>query len=85
MSDDYDVLPLPTHIGGIINKHSDLIKPFVGVYFPQELLDKMKWSKGDRLTLRVQKDGLKIFKDEADREPFFYDTHELIYEDIEYE
>lgn len=41
MSDDYDVLPLPVKLGEIRNKHDNLIKPFVGVYFPVELLEKM--------------------------------------------
>lgn len=79
MSDNYDVLPLPVTLGSIRDKESQVIKPFVGVYFPVELLDKMNWTKDTRLTLTVEKEGLRIFADE-NREPFIFDTNELIYE-----
>lgn len=77
--DNYDVLPLPVHLGSIRNKHDNLIKPFVGVYFPVELLNKMGWAKDTKLTLTVEKDVLKIYKAEDGREEFFF-TNELIYQ-----
>ena len=79
MSDHYDVLPIPVHLGGIVDKKTNVVKPLVGIYFPAELLKKMKWTKESRLTLAVEKDGLRIFRDES-REPFIYDVNELVYE-----
>lgn len=83
-SDNYDVLPIPVHIGSIIDKETNIIKPFVGIYFPAELLKKMKWNKETRLTLSVEKDCLKIVRDET-RDEFIYDTNELMYIPIEEE
>ena len=80
MSDIYDVLPLPTHLGAIRDKESNLLKPFVAVYFPDEILNKMKWSRETRLILSVEKGFLKIEKVEDDRETFFFETNELTYE-----
>lgn len=82
MSDLYDVLPIPTHLGSIIDKETQIIKPFVGIYFPAELLAKMKWTKDTRLSLAVEKDGLRIYADES-RDPFIYDVNELVYVPVE--
>lgn len=83
MPDLYDVLPIAVNLGGIVDKENNVVKPFVGVYFPTELLDKMKWDKKTRLTLSVEKDSVKIFKSDNDREDYFITTRELIYEPID--
>ena len=85
MADLYDVLPIAVNPGGIVDKENMVVKPFVGVYFPAELLDKMKWSKDTRLTLSVEKDGVKIFQSAADREDYFTTTRGLTYEPIDEE
>ena len=82
MPDYYDVLPIPVTLGGIYDKENNVVKPFVGVYFPAELLDKMGWKKETQLTLSVEKDCVKIFMAAADREDYFITTRELIYEPV---
>ena len=81
MSDIYDVLPIPTTIGKVINKQNNRLKPFVAVYFPKEILDKMHWDKKTRLTLSVEKNFLKISKNESREEECF--TDELVYVPLE--
>lgn len=83
MPDYYDVLPIPVTLGGIYDKDKNVVKPFVGVYFPAELLEKMKWTKETRLTLSVEKDCVKIFQAEPGREDYFIKTRELTYEPVE--
>lgn len=82
-SDKYEVLPLPTHIGGIIDKNNNIVKPFIAAYFPDELLIKMGWDKKTRLELAVEKGFLKIFKSDSDPEELFYTTNELSYLPLE--
>lgn len=60
-TDNYDVLPLPVHLGGIIDREKNEIKPFVGIYFPVELLEKMGWTNKTYLQLSVEDGFLKIF------------------------
>lgn len=57
-ADNYDVLPLPVRLGNIKDREDNLLMPFVSVYFPVELMEKMKWTKETRLTLSVEKDFL---------------------------
>ena len=76
LGDTYEVLPLPVKIGDEIRKQNPHFKPFIAVYFPDELLYEMKWSKDTRLKLVIEKDGLKIKPSDAGEE--FY-TNELIY------
>lgn len=84
MSDDkYDVLPLSYSIG--IQKDDLPIKPIVPIYFPTSLLEKVGWTKEDRLVLSVEKGFLKIEKAGSDVEPFFYDIKELTFEPIDYD
>ncbi len=83
MPDYYDVLPIPVTLGGIYDKENNVVKPFVGVYFPAELLEKMKWTKETQLTLSVEKDCVKIFQAAPGREDYFITTRELIYEPVE--
>lgn len=80
MSENYDVLPLPTHIGSVIDKQNNRLKPFVAVYFPVEILNKMKWDRKARLTLSIEKGHLKIYQNDSGEEYF---TNELVYEPIE--
>jgi hypothetical protein len=83
MSDNYDVLPLPVHLGNILDKNNNRIKPFVGIYFPVELLNKMGWTKDTRLQMSVEKGFLKIFQTDADQEEFSFDFNELTYVPLE--
>lgn len=79
--DTYDVLPLPVEISEEIRKQNPHFKPFIAVYFPDELLKEKGWSKDTMLKLVVEKDGLKI-KTNDSREIFSF-TNELIYIPIE--
>lgn len=79
MSDFYDVLILPTHIGAIKDRENNTVKPFIAAYLPDELLKKMDWTKETRLRLSVEKGYLKIEKTDSD-EQFYFDSKELTYE-----
>jgi hypothetical protein len=48
------------HLGGIIDRDQNEIKPFVGIYFPVELLEKMGWTSKTYLVLTVEDGFLKI-------------------------
>ena len=79
-SDKYDVLPIPTHLGSVVDKKENRIKPFIGIYFPAELLEKMKWTENTQLTLAVENGFLKIYQDKEREEIFIYDEPgELVY------
>lgn len=83
-SELYDVLPLPVTLGNIIDKNNNRLKPFVGIYFPVELLDKMKWSKDTRLILTIEKGYLKIVEREGAAEAdLLFDLNELRYVPLE--
>lgn len=79
-SDIYNVLSLPVHIGAIKDREQNSIKPFVGVYFPVELLQKMGWNEKSKLKLSVEKGFLKIEKAGEDEPEFYPDLGELTYE-----
>lgn len=51
INDQYDVLPLPVNLFGEVEKLDENIKPFVGVYFPAELLARMNWTRKTPLTI----------------------------------
>ena len=81
MSDNYAVLPISTHLGEIRDKENNELKPFVAIYFPDEILKKMKWTRETNLLLSVEKDCLKIVKAGSDREDdYFVLLGELTYE-----
>ena len=81
MSDNYAVLPISTHLGEIRDKENNQLKPFVAIYFPDELMEKMKWTKETNLILSVEKDCLKIKSLGDDREDnYFRLPGELVYE-----
>lgn len=82
-SDKYDVLTLPVHLGSILDKNDNRLKPFIGIYFPVELLIKMGWTKDTHLQLSVEKDFLKICKSDTHPEELFFDLNELTYEPLE--
>lgn len=84
-SDIYSVLPLPVHLGAIKDRQLNSIKPFVGVYFPVELLEKMGWTEKSKLKLSVEKGFLKIEKAGNDEEEFYFDINELKYEPENYD
>ena len=83
LKDVYIVLPLPVHLGAIKDREENPIKPFVGVYFPIELLTKMGWTEKTKLKLSVEKGFLKIEKAGNDEEEFYVDFNELRYEPLE--
>jgi hypothetical protein len=75
---------MTTHIGGIIDKHNNIVKPFIAAYFPDELLTKMGWNKRTRLELTVEKGYLKIIKSESDDPAeLYFDLGELTYVPLE--
>lgn len=73
---------MPVHLGAIKDRENNSIKPFVGVYFPVELLQKMGWTEKTNLVLSVEKGFLKIEKSD-NPETIVYDINELVYEPFE--
>ena len=65
--DQYDVLPLPVNLfeqpGNQVN-----LKPFVAVYFPAELLEKMRWNRKTPLSLLIDGETLLISKKDLEYE-----------------
>ena len=83
-AETYDVLPMPTHIGNIFDKHNNVLKPFVAAYFPEEILKQIGWTKKDNLKLSIEKGFLKIYKSDAEPDSdYFAVTNELTYEPLE--
>jgi hypothetical protein len=66
--DSYDVLPLPVNLFGEVEKTDEDIKPFVGVYFPAELLARMNWTRKTPLEISVDGDCLLICKKDLEYE-----------------
>lgn len=64
----YDVLPLPVNLFGEYEKFDEDIKPFVGIYFPAELLAKMQWTRKTPLTISVDGECLIICKKDLEYE-----------------
>jgi hypothetical protein len=60
--DNYDVLPLPVNLFGEVEKLDENIKPFVGVYFPAELLARMNWTRKTPLEISIDGECLMICK-----------------------
>jgi hypothetical protein len=79
----YDVLPLPVHLGGIIDREHHEIKPFIGIYVPIELLEKMGWTDKTPLTLSVEDGYLKIFNHFEEEEKIPGRLEYVSLEDIE--
>jgi hypothetical protein len=67
-SEVYEVLPLPVNIFSQIEQSADEIKPFIAVYFPADLLSKMKWTKKTLLIVTIDGDNLVISKKELQYE-----------------
>ncbi|HRH44675.1 MAG TPA: hypothetical protein PKY82_23765 [Pyrinomonadaceae bacterium] len=55
------------------------MKPYVAIYFPDEILQKLKWTRETRLKLSIEKGYLKIEKSDSD-EPLYFDFNDLTYE-----
>lgn len=66
-SDNFDVLPLSVNIFRHLEDEAE-VKPFVAVYFPAELLDRMKWNRKTPLTLIIDGENLVISKKELEYE-----------------
>jgi hypothetical protein len=67
-SDNYDVLPLPVNLFGEYEKLDEGVKPFVGVYFPAELLARMNWTRKTPLSISVDGECLIICKKDLEYE-----------------
>jgi hypothetical protein len=65
--ENYDVLPLPVNIFRQLEDEAE-VKPFVAVYFPAELLDRMKWTRKTPLNLIVDGETLIISKKDLEYE-----------------
>ena len=77
MPDHYDVLPIPVSFSGIVDKAGQVIKPFIGIYFPAELLIKIKWNAGTGLTLSVEEEDLKISRTADGHADYFSDIRRV--------
>lgn len=66
-SDSYDVLPLPINIFNHLEAEAE-VKPFIAVYFPADLLERMHWNKKTPLNLIIDGETLIISKKELEYE-----------------
>ena len=83
-NNNYGVLPIPTHLGNIIDRDNNHLKPFVAIYFPVEIFTKMGWIKETNLIMSVEKGFLKIRQSGDDIADNYYKLpRELIYEAID--
>ena len=67
-TENYDVLPMPVNLFGEYEKFDEDVKPFVGVYFPAELLARMNWTRKTRLTISPDGECLIICKKDLEYE-----------------
>lgn len=66
-SETFEVLPLSVNIFRDLEDEAE-VKPFVAVYFPAELLEKMNWTRKTPLTLSIDGVNLVISKKELEYE-----------------
>lgn len=65
--DSYDVLPLPINIFRHLENEAE-VKPFIAVYFPADLLERMNWNRKTPLNLIVDGETLIISKKDLEYE-----------------
>jgi hypothetical protein len=66
-AESYDVLLLPVNIFRQLEDEAE-VKPFVAVYFPAELLDRLNWTRKTPLNLSIDGETLVISKKELEYE-----------------
>lgn len=65
--DHFDVLPLPVNIFRHLEDEAE-VKPFVAVYFPAALLERMNWTRKTPLQITIDGEVLMISKKELEYE-----------------
>lgn len=78
MSEAFDVKILSTKpVGEVYDKLHGYAKPFLSVYFPEEILNKLGWDINTKIMAVVEKGTMTIIKNEDDQELLY--TNELTY------